>query len=423
MEKEALIDIILNDIKEVHALVNTFKGKHELNSAFINLTRTKIANISEELSLLEQLNAEKKVQPSPESLLTSAPKTSSSNDDSEAYAESSSRFAQGESHGAEAPTQAVDELKNHASTTSNALKTATEANTNAFDTGASKQEAEKTDSETVPPTGLAKAADILTKPGASHTTPDDGETLKSDSKTMPPAEPAKATDILTKPSASDTTPSDRETLKSDGETKPPAEPAKATDILTKPSASDTTPSDRETLKSDGETKPPAEPAITADTHTQASVSHTLPGEDKTFELHIETAAQEVVSRTEKPDTDGAYIKKEIKPTKAAILGEVMRKEGSSVNEAIASRKEQTQDIKQIGKPVKDVRQAFGLNDRFYYQRELFSNNADLFNQTLDQINHMETYGSAISFLQSNYSWEANEEAAESFYKSIKRRFI
>ena len=56
MEKEALIDIILNDLKEVNNLISTFKGNNKINNAFIKLTHTKIANITEELNLLEQLN-------------------------------------------------------------------------------------------------------------------------------------------------------------------------------------------------------------------------------------------------------------------------------------------------------------------------------------------------------------------------------
>ncbi|MCG8579870.1 MAG: hypothetical protein MI866_08140, partial [Bacteroidales bacterium] len=107
----------------------------------------------------------------------------------------------------------------------------------------------------------------------------------------------------------------------------------------------------------------------------------------------------------------------------SVLGEVINQETSSVNDKLANKKEVIEDIKSIGKPVDDVKKAFGLNDRFYYQRELFNNNADLFNQTLDQINSMESYDSAISFLQSNYSWGANNEAGEAFFRSIKRRFI
>lgn len=66
MEREALIDIILNDLNEMRTLVSTFKGKPLINSAFINLAKTKLNNISEELNLLEAVQNEpapvKKIQ-------------------------------------------------------------------------------------------------------------------------------------------------------------------------------------------------------------------------------------------------------------------------------------------------------------------------------------------------------------------------
>ncbi len=335
MEKEALIDIILNDIKEVHALVNTFKGKNEINAAFINLTRTKIANISEELSLLEQLNVEKKTPVATESSLTSAALSASSDNDHSAIAESSSRFAEGESYSAQ---EAVDTNKADAGTTS------------------------KADEEAIDATGQTITSDTQTL--ASET-----KALKVDKQTIEPASQAKA--------------SDTETLTG------------YTEVLT---------DERETLKSDNQTKHQNTQTEHSDTQTKASDQQT--------------------NTSAKAATASSNAKKETRPSsKATVLGEVIRKEGASVNEAIASRKEMVEDIKQIGKPVDDVRKAFGLNDRFYFQRELFGNNADLFNQTLDQINHMESYDSAISFLQSNYTWEADNEATESFYKSIKRRFI
>ncbi len=80
-------------------------------------------------------------------------------------------------------------------------------------------------------------------------------------------------------------------------------------------------------------------------------------------------------------------------------------------------------VSQFGKPVSDVRKAIGLNDRFYFQRELFNGNADAFNNTLDQINQMDSFELALQFIKSNYDWDDDNEVTESFYKSIKRRFI
>ena len=77
----------------------------------------------------------------------------------------------------------------------------------------------------------------------------------------------------------------------------------------------------------------------------------------------------------------------------------------------------------IGKPVSDIRKAIGINDRFLYQRELFKGQVELFNQTLDQLNGMDSYESASRFLHTNFKWEEGNEVAESFLNIVKRLFI
>ena len=296
MDKEALIDIILNDLKEVHALVKTFKGNNELNAAFINLSRTKIANINEELTLLEQLNAQKATAQVSESSLTSAVTITSDKEDNSAIADSAGRFLEGESN---IETQVEKPFKVE-----------------------------------------QKAGDAI------ETTPE---------KQMETALPKEEITVEV-----------------------------------------------------------AEPTITEKPVVEAQKT----------EVSAQKITEEPVKKKTSPQvriqakTDVAQ-----QNNKASVLGEVINKNETSVNEILANKKEQVEDIKQIGKPVTDVRKAFGLNDRFYYQRELFGNDADLFNQTLDQINAMDSYDSAVHFLKDNYSWQDDNEASESFFKSIKRRFI
>lgn len=58
MEKEALLSIIINNLKEVETLVETFKGKPSIPPAFIRLTLQKVESIREEISLLQNFNEE-----------------------------------------------------------------------------------------------------------------------------------------------------------------------------------------------------------------------------------------------------------------------------------------------------------------------------------------------------------------------------
>jgi hypothetical protein len=349
MEQEALIDIILNDIKEVHALVNTFKGKQELNAAFINLTRTKIANINEELSLLEQLNVKKESTVSSESSLTSTVTAASVQEDNMAIAESSGRFVAGESNMEAKPVAELKQIIDNVAT-----DTSTEVKATQSETIKAADQTKATSPETMSGLTEAMTGDVVTNAASHQATNTNDKTIDASPQTMTSSDKANASSIETS---------------------------------------------------------------TSTEQTNASESATIRTESKT------TASEQPTKQVVNAPSVNTFKKNAKSETKKSVLGEVINQEASSVNDVLANKKEVVEDIKQIGKPVDDVKKAFGLNDRFYYQRELFNNNADLFNQTLDQINSMDTYDSAISFLQSNYSWGSDNEAGEAFIRSIKRRFI
>ena len=106
---------------------------------------------------------------------------------------------------------------------------------------------------------------------------------------------------------------------------------------------------------------------------------------------------------------------------SSTLADVLQKKRSAVNEKVSLGA--TENDLLNSKPVNDVRKAMGINDRFLYQRELFAGNADLFNQTLDQLNRMGSFDDASKFLISNFDWDKESEVSGSFFKIVKRRFL
>lgn len=91
----------------------------------------------------------------------------------------------------------------------------------------------------------------------------------------------------------------------------------------------------------------------------------------------------------------------------------------SLNDILSSGK--TIDHKLSGSPVVKLEAAIGLNDRFQFIRELFGNDAGLFNQTVKQIDQMENIGEAVAFLNSHFKWKKNETSMK-FAQLVKRRF-
>ncbi len=131
--------------------------------------------------------------------------------------------------------------------------------------------------------------------------------------------------------------------------------------------------------------------------------------------------EQIVKHESKPKGENTKPKKGSTIEGSSTLSDVLQKKRGTINEKISLG--ETENDLLNSKPVDDVRKAMGINDRFQYQRELFSGDADLFNQTLDQLNRMSSFDDASNFLISNFDWDRESEVHGSFLKIVKRRFL
>ncbi|MDR2840406.1 MAG: hypothetical protein LBV75_03955 [Paludibacter sp.] len=72
--------------------------------------------------------------------------------------------------------------------------------------------------------------------------------------------------------------------------------------------------------------------------------------------------------------------------------------------------------------VDDIRRAITIGDRFRFQKELFNNNGEEMNKTLNYINQLATFDESIAFLRSKYQWTDDNPTAEDFYNIVSRKF-
>ncbi len=111
-------------------------------------------------------------------------------------------------------------------------------------------------------------------------------------------------------------------------------------------------------------------------------------------------------------------------TEASIktIGESFGGDKNSVNDFMAKTQQPSDKKSYKGKPIDDLTKGLGINDRFMFQRELFAGKAEVMNQTLQQINQMPDLSAALSFLQSNFDWDKEQEAPKTFLSYIERKF-
>lgn len=77
-------------------------------------------------------------------------------------------------------------------------------------------------------------------------------------------------------------------------------------------------------------------------------------------------------------------------------------------------------------PVKDLRKAVGINDRFLFVNELFRGDENMYERCIKTINSFSIYPEAEYWitreLQVKLGWNTDHTAVQHFYQLVKRRF-
>lgn len=76
--------------------------------------------------------------------------------------------------------------------------------------------------------------------------------------------------------------------------------------------------------------------------------------------------------------------------------------------------------------VDSIRKSISLNQRFTFTKYLFNDNTDIYNQSLDEIDQLQNYTDARSFVVHNYiprfDWDVKSSEVDEFFEVLKRRF-
>lgn len=75
-----------------------------------------------------------------------------------------------------------------------------------------------------------------------------------------------------------------------------------------------------------------------------------------------------------------------------------------------------------GKAVADIRQAISIGDRFLYQRELFEQNAELMQRTLNELDQLHSFAEAMDYINAHFYWDQESNTYQQFIVTLHRRF-
>ena len=78
-------------------------------------------------------------------------------------------------------------------------------------------------------------------------------------------------------------------------------------------------------------------------------------------------------------------------------------------------------------PIKDLKSAFGLNERFYFANELFGGNGEEFIRAINEFNHLSSFEDAQKLMEAKYieiyNWDLEKEEVASFIDLVERRYL
>ncbi|OFX29877.1 MAG: hypothetical protein A2X08_13025 [Bacteroidetes bacterium GWA2_32_17] len=157
--------------------------------------------------------------------------------------------------------------------------------------------------------------------------------------------------------------------------------------------------------------------ITNDKAIQEPNNHQVITEEEKKIIEVELTLFETVS-----ECKTTFKNKEQNTQSSKTISEQFRK----TNTKTLSDSLQTQDnnlsSNRIHKPIKNIKSAISINDRIMFTRDLFINNNDLYNKTIDLINGMSSFEEA-EILINNTIKNKDSETFNSFIELISRRFI
>jgi hypothetical protein len=110
--------------------------------------------------------------------------------------------------------------------------------------------------------------------------------------------------------------------------------------------------------------------------------------------------------------------------------------GREINDAGSAQPESINDKLRQGKtelvevlkesPVRDLRKAVGINDRFLFINDLFRGDENMYERCIKTINNFNIYPEAEYWitreLKVKLGWKDDSESAAHFYNLVKRRF-
>lgn len=154
---------------------------------------------------------------------------------------------------------------------------------------------------------------------------------------------------------------------------------------------------------------------------------------KTFEMGVANEEEATREENRSPDTvaePGETLEEpEIPSNQISLIDSIeeIKEMEQSLNESFSSIKSPSLKEKIVGTPIKDLRSAISINQKFKFISELFEDDSDAFEKSVSTINGYTSYIEADDYMENTlkprYGWESGSASAREFTELVSRRFL
>lgn len=107
-----------------------------------------------------------------------------------------------------------------------------------------------------------------------------------------------------------------------------------------------------------------------------------------------------------------------------IMSDRFKSQSTSIHDSF-SKSQQYNDLstKLKSKPITNIADAIGINDKFIFIKELFNNDADKYDKTIEVLNNATNFNDAYNYLMGSFNWDMDNSLVQILLDLIRRKLI
>lgn len=141
---------------------------------------------------------------------------------------------------------------------------------------------------------------------------------------------------------------------------------------------------------------------------------------------VKPSQEPIVEKPAKPVKEQKHSTGNLFDTPAPSIADTFKDNKPSLHERIGSAKSDNSLASKLQqKPIADLVKSIGINDKFLLIKELFQNNGEEYNETIQLLNNFSSLMQAFEYLdilKQKYGWDESSDASLKLYDLIRRKY-